>query len=442
MALDFEPNAAEAGRTGRAPPSGDGPRPGRAYPPSAAADWSPILTRLGVTPDEADAVAARARATGVAFQTELLTSGLVGEAALFSALATELGLKFVANINPETLVAREQDCLRALRQRGGIRIVRAVADSKETIHLLAPDRLNIPSMRGYLRRYPEIAECLRITTPSALRAAMLQQARPALQRAACEGLFEYLPSCSARIVATARQGAFIGAFLVALPVCLSLALSLTTIVTHCVSSLFFLSCVALRMAVSGSGPGPLRQPRLEAIRPREMPVYTVLVALYKEAAIIPDLMVALGRIVWPRSKIEIKLVCEADDSETLAAIRAQKLRPWVEVIEVPPEGPRTKPKALSYALPTTSGDFVVLYDAEDKPHPLQLVEAWQRFREAGEDLACLQAPLFISNGRENRLAALFALEYSALFRGLLPWLARRQVVLPLGGTSNHFRGIR
>ncbi|WP_425291669.1 glycosyltransferase family 2 protein [Aminobacter anthyllidis] len=34
---------------------------------------------------------------------------------------------------------------------------------------------------------------------------------------------------------------------------------------------------------------------------------------------------------------------------------------------------------------------------------------------------------------------MFGFEYAALFRGLLPWLANNRILLPLGGTSNHFR---
>jgi cellulose synthase/poly-beta-1,6-N-acetylglucosamine synthase-like glycosyltransferase len=170
-----------------------------------------------------------------------------------------------------------------------------------------------------------------------------------------------------------------------------------------------------------------------------MPVYSVLVALYREAEIVPDLLVALGRIVWPRGKLEIKLVCEADDRETLAALRAHTLQSFIEIVEVPPGTPRTKPKALAYALPMTTGEFIVLYDAEDRPHPLQLVEAWQCFMASDEYLACLQAPLAVTNFRRGPLARMFAFEYAALFRGLLPWLARRRLVLPLGGTSTHFR---
>ena len=101
--------------------------------------------------------------------------------------------------------------------------------------------------------------------------------------------------------------------------------------------------------------------------------------------------------------------------------------------------PRTKPKALTYALAGVRGDYLVIYDAEDRPHPGQLREAYGRFRALPPDVACLQAPLVITNASSSWISALFALEYSALFRGLLPMLARYRLPLPLGGTSNHFR---
>ncbi len=52
---------------------------------------------------------------------------------------------------------------------------------------------------------------------------------------------------------------------------------------------------------------------------------------------------------------------------------------------------------------------------------------------------CLQAPLIIANTHAGWLTRLFAFEYAAHFRGVLPWLAHNQLVLPLGGSSNHFR---
>jgi cellulose synthase/poly-beta-1,6-N-acetylglucosamine synthase-like glycosyltransferase len=196
--------------------------------------------------------------------------------------------------------------------------------------------------------------------------------------------------------------------------------------------------VALRFAAVASIRAQWRAKEI-AVPKGDAPVFTVLVALYKEAAMVPGLLAALDRLVWPRHRLEIKLVCEADDEATLAAFRACRLPAHMEVVEVPPGQPRTKPKALSYALPMTGGDFVTLYDAEDEPHPMQLVEAWQRFRESGPDLAVVQAPLEISNRGDGMIARMFAFEYAGLFRGLLPWLSQRRLMLPLGGTSNHFR---
>jgi cellulose synthase/poly-beta-1,6-N-acetylglucosamine synthase-like glycosyltransferase len=68
-----------------------------------------------------------------------------------------------------------------------------------------------------------------------------------------------------------------------------------------------------------------------------------------------------------------------------------------------------------------------------------LREAHAQFSRAPADVACLQAPLVIGNGGDSWLSAMFALEYAALFRALLPLLAKYRMPLPLGGTSNHFR---
>ena len=94
-----------------------------------------------------------------------------------------------------------------------------------------------------------------------------------------------------------------------------------------------------------------------------------------------------------------------------------------------------------YTLPLVEAEFLVLYDAEDRPHPDQLLEAFQKFQSTGIKTGCVQAPLQITNCRHSILTGLFAFEYSALFRGLLPFLSRDNLFIPLGGTSNHFRGL-
>ncbi len=177
-------------------------------------------------------------------------------------------------------------------------------------------------------------------------------------------------------------------------------------------------------------------------RDRDLPVYSVLVALYRESGQIGELTRHLQLLDWPQDKLDIKLICEEDDPDTVFAIKLANLPSCFELIVVPPALPRTKPKALNYALPLCRGDYLVLYDAEDRPSPGQLREAYETFGAAGPELACLQAPLHIHNGSQSWLSRMFAIEYLTLFNGILPVLAKWRVPIPLGGTSNHFRGLR
>ena len=205
-------------------------------------------------------------------------------------------------------------------------------------------------------------------------------------------------------------------------------------------TLFYLAGIILRGLLLASFQ-PAASPGKEILgsKDEELPIYTILVALYREAGQVPALTQSLWHLDWPRHKLDIKLICEADDHETIAAILDAKLPSCFELIQVPYAQPRTKPKALNYALPLCRGEFLVLYDAEDIPSPGQLREAYQTFMQGSDKLACLQAPLHIHNQKQNWLTAMFAIEYVTLFNGILPVLAKWQAMIPLGGTSNHFR---
>ena len=132
---------------------------------------------------------------------------------------------------------------------------------------------------------------------------------------------------------------------------------------------------------------------------------------------------------------------EPDDAETQAAIERLHLGPPFEIITAPNAGPRTKPKALNAALPFARGTFTVVYDAEDRPHRNQLHRALDKFL-GDADLACVQARLTIDNTADSWLARIFTAEYAGQFDVFLPGLAALRMPLPLGGSSNHFRGIR
>jgi cellulose synthase/poly-beta-1,6-N-acetylglucosamine synthase-like glycosyltransferase len=142
---------------------------------------------------------------------------------------------------------------------------------------------------------------------------------------------------------------------------------------------------------------------------------------------------------YPRAKLDIKLVVEAEDDQKRVAIEALALPSRYELVIAPRGAPRTKPRALNVALATARGSLVVIFDAEDAPEPDQLRLAAGRFGMAGDRLACLQARLAIDNPGDGWLAALFAIEYAALFDVLNPGLAAIGAPMLLGGTSNHFR---
>ena len=96
---------------------------------------------------------------------------------------------------------------------------------------------------------------------------------------------------------------------------------------------------------------------------------------------------------------------EAHDEATRAALLATNLPPHMRLIIVPAGLPRTKPRALCYALTFARGDYVVVYDAEDLPDPGQLSRAHAAFENGSVNLGCLQASLAINNAHESWLTA-------------------------------------
>lgn len=171
----------------------------------------------------------------------------------------------------------------------------------------------------------------------------------------------------------------------------------------------------------------------------DLPRYTLLVPLYREAEVAAGLVKAIRAIDYPTEQLEIIFITEADDDDTRAALTAAGLGRHMHVVTVPDGAPRTKPRALNYGLTFARGEYVGIYDAEDVPDPGQLRAAVAAFRCAGPEIACVQARLSIYNPGRNFLTRQFTLEYAALFDGILPCLDKLGLPLPLGGTSNHFR---
>lgn len=412
------------------------------YPPEAAnllaevADWLPILRRLGLDGECLNRVAWCARNNGASFKAELLADGLVNEDQLYRALAAEMGVGFLAAVDPRQLLGSDNDLMAELGRADMRILARLGSEADPATLMLAPQNVDFAKLEKLTNGSEEFRSRVVLMAPSALRSALMHRVKDRLTHKATHGFFDWRPDLSARFVVTGWQGLLAGLSVVALPLLFWSYPVPSFVALQAAAITFFLSYSVLRVLAAAM----VRTSAPSAIADDgDKPVYSVLVALYREAEIVPQLLVALGKLQWPRDRLEIKLVCESDDHETLQAIRTHQLRGFVEIVEVAPSQPRTKPKALCYALPVTRGEFVVIYDAEDLPHPDQLLEAWHHFRQGDAHLACLQAPLDIANGGHNLLTRLFAIEYAGLFRGMLPWLADLGQLFPLGGTSNHFR---
>ena len=202
---------------------------------------------------------------------------------------------------------------------------------------------------------------------------------------------------------------------------------------HCLANFahFFFVGVSIRVTRHRS---PTR-----ATAEAEFPIYSILVPLYQEAAVMPQLSAALGRLDWPPHRLDLQILLEADDTDTIAAAYAAQFPEGTRIIKIPPGGPRTKPNALNIGLAFARGRYLTVYDAEDIPHPGQLRAAHRAFQRAPDDLVCVQAPLIGEATRGNWLSSQWALEYAVQFGLLLPSLALYRMPLLIGGTSNHFK---
>ena len=393
-----------------------------------------LFRRLGLSKALISTMLVRASQHGTTLEAELLASGSISENTYYEALAEILGLPFLTRLDP----AQVEDLPGADSQLVEPSAVRLRHPARPPTTAIVPSAERLDYLRERLALSPVLRTMMAATTPSALRTALWQAGRDRRLRDTVDQLFATMPEASARITLWGRQGFYTGTALMLLFGLTIAAPVIASLLLHIVLSLIFLAAFLIRFVALLA---KRRQEGRALVAPpvRRRPVYSVFVALYREAAVVPQLIDTLNRIEWPAACLDIKLICEADDQETLDALAATRLGRHYEIVEVPPGRPRTKPKALSYALGAARGEYLVIYDAEDRVDPLQLEEAWRAFEAAPPHIACLQAPLVVTNARESWLSALFALEYAGLFRVLLPRLAAARLPMPLGGTSNHFR---
>lgn len=171
----------------------------------------------------------------------------------------------------------------------------------------------------------------------------------------------------------------------------------------------------------------------------QLPMYSILLPVYNEPSVVLQLIKAIADMHYPKERLDVKLLIEETDHSTLMALEDVILPRYFQIISIPDAIPRTKPKAMNYAMHFVRGDYLTVYDAEDIPEPKQLRLALLKFQELKEDYAVIQAMLLSYNREENWLTQCFAIEYEIWFRFFLPNIEKMGSLIPLGGSSNHFK---
>ncbi len=208
-------------------------------------------------------------------------------------------------------------------------------------------------------------------------------------------------------------------------------------------NLFYVASILFKLLLSLVGSADrfhqITDEEVAALDDRSLPIYTILVPVYKEPEVMPILINSLSKLDYPHERLDVLILLEENDQATIEAARAAKPPRYVRLLIVPDSKPKTKPKACNYGLAFARGEYLTIYDAEDIPDPDQLKKAIIAFKKGDPSLVCVQAALNYFNRNENFLTRMFTLEYSYWFDYLLPGLETLKMPIPLGGTSNHFR---
>ena len=99
------------------------------------------------------------------------------------------------------------------------------------------------------------------------------------------------------------------------------------------SSLFYVSASLYKFKLTYNSLGHqyeigVDDEEVAAMDERDLPNYSILVPLYREAAVLPRLVSGIGGIDYPKTKLDVRLLCEEDDDETVPGDVAVMWSAW------------------------------------------------------------------------------------------------------------------
>ena len=285
-------------------------RPRPAALPAALA----FLTVHGVSPAVLLTAAAEARRQAIAPEAAVLASGTIRERFFYQCLAHHLGAVFIDGEIALGAGARYPHAIHA-----GLAPLDGGDGSR---WLAAPRGQLLAHLLARARGGERLGARLAITTPSHLSSLVRAAATASILREASLGLANLDPSLSAKERPSHAQCTSAMAAAAAATLAFGLAPAATLAVVSLSMTCLFLASIWLRLFAGAASTACGHEPFRARVEDRRLPVYSVVVALHREARVVPQLAAALAAIDYPRGKLDIKLVIEHDDRATRRAIEA------------------------------------------------------------------------------------------------------------------------
>ena len=305
---------------------------------------------------------------------------------------------------------------------------------------------------------------LRVVSSQSIEWAIDNIYRKIHKKNAMLDLYNRTPDQSAYRVLYPNQKYFILALIAAITVSTIISSTITFMVLLAAISIGYFIVNPIKIYISlrgfkgGRAPTQITEGEILSTPDEDLPIYTILIPVFHEASMLAQNMRNMYRLNYPKSKLDIKILMEETDTETIneakllglfgapqkivEGIQTDEYTDFIKLFDpiiIPADKVMTKPRACNYGLLRAKGELCVIYDAEDNPDPDQLKKAALVFLRSPENVVCLQSKLNFYNADENTLTKWFSIEYANWYEFYLQGLDWIDAPIPLGGTSNHFR---
>ena len=244
----------------------------------------------------------------------VLAAGVIDEERYYRALAERLGCSYYLG-SPR--FAENFDAVRGLRC--GVAPLAGPRSAPRAV--IAPGPALAPRLIEMTRSGRLRPESFAVTSPKRFAALIRAQRSGDV----LENALSRLPAdLSAKSGLTRAQVAFLGLTPILAAAVGAISPQALSLIMSAALWVVFLASITLRSLAAVANPGE-RSPRL--LRDHELPTYTVVAALYRETDVVRQLVDALNALDYPKSKLDIKLVVERRDRETLSKLSRSICRP-------------------------------------------------------------------------------------------------------------------